>query len=86
MARNKVTDNVTATAPIEYYNIACAAPATLTFRALNMRASWVFILGDGGVDTPRALGLSNAVSFSDVDLPRAVRLTPAAEAGAVRVS
>lgn len=80
-----VGDNDTATAPIEYYTIACA-PANLTFRALNMRASWVFMLGHGGVRAPRALAMSNAVAFSDVNSPHAVRLTPASEAGAVRVS
>jgi hypothetical protein len=81
-----VGDDVTATAPLEYYNIPCAAPVTLTFRALSERASWVFLLGDGGVARPRALGMSNTVAFSDINSPHAVRLTPAAEAGAVRVS
>lgn len=81
-----VGDNMTATAPLEYYNIACAAPATLSFKAFNARASWVFALGDGGLHAPRVLALSNAVAFSDVRSPRAVRLTPAAAPGAVRVA
>lgn len=81
-----VGDNFTATAPLEYYSIPCAAPATLTFKAFNARASWIFALGDGGIRAPRVLARSNAVAFSDVLKPRAVRLTPAAEAGAVRVS
>jgi hypothetical protein len=81
-----VDDDATETAPLEYYPIACVAPATLTFRALNERASWIFVLGDGGVQLPRVLAKSNAVAFSDVNSPHAVRLTPAAEAGAVRVA
>ena len=81
-----VGDNFTFTAPLEYYNIPCAAPLLLTFRAFNARAPWVFVLGDKGVATPRVLARSDPVAFRDVASPRAVRLTPMAAPGALRVA
>jgi hypothetical protein len=81
-----VGDSETATAPLEYFLTSCVAPLTLTFRAFNARAPWFFVLGDGGMKRPRVLARSSPVAFRDAASPRAVRLTPAEGAGAVRVS
>lgn len=66
--------DITSVAPVEWFVSGKSAAGNYSFRLVNMRASYAFVLFSGGLDKPVAIAQSNAVAFYNDNQPRAPRL------------